>query len=221
MRSFKEMLSFLKRNKLVIAKTVLLILHLVGLLGLYFSISRPIFQTLTPVHLLVVTGILISFHKDFNLGFWLFGIFAFTVGMVSEIIGVKTGLIFGEYAYGQVLGFQVLGVPLIIGINWFLLVYLTGGILNKHIKNDILAAICSSILMVLMDVVLEPVAVKLDFWQWELNHIPLSNFAGWFLIAFIIQLTYRKTTFDKRNKLNLFIFINLILFFSILAIILE
>lgn len=221
MSSFIEMLSLFRKNKLVLAKTAIVILHLVGLLGLYFPTSRPIFQSLTPVHLLVVTGILLSFHNDFNLRFWLFGFFAFALGMVSEIVGVKTGLIFGEYTYGQVLGIQVLGVPLIIGINWFLLVYLTGGILNKLIKNDILAAIASSLLMVLMDVVLEPVAVKLDFWQWENNYIPLSNFAGWFLIAFIIQLTYRKTIFEKRNQLNLFIFINLILFFSILAIILE
>lgn len=221
MSSHTEMQYFFKQNKLVIAKIVISILHLVGLIGLYLPLSRSVFQGLTPLHLLIVTGLLLSFHNDFNLRFWLFALFAFTVGMLSEIIGVKTGLIFGDYTYGPVLGPQIFGVPLIIGINWFLLVYLTGGIFSGLIKNDILAALLSSTLMVLMDMVLEPVAVKLDFWQWEQEDIPLSNFAGWFLIAFIIQITYRKIKFKKKNPLNVFIFINLILFFFILAIILE
>ncbi|WP_245802898.1 carotenoid biosynthesis protein [Cyclobacterium lianum] len=200
---------------------VVLILHLVGLFGLSVPQFRPYFQYLTPFHLLAVTGILLSFHTDFNRRFIFFALFAFTVGMVSEIIGVKTGLIFGEYNYGPVLGPRLMGVPLIIGLNWFLLVYLTGGILHGWIKSDFLAGAASSLLMVVMDLILEPVAVALDFWEWERNDIPLSNFAGWFFIAFIIQLAYRKTSFGKKNPLNVFIFVNLMLFFSILAIILD
>ena len=41
----------------------------------------------------------------------------FLVGMLSEIIGVKYGFIFGEYSYGNALGIKFMGVPLIIGIK--------------------------------------------------------------------------------------------------------
>jgi putative membrane protein len=35
-----------------------------------------------------------------------------------EVVGVKTGLIFGEYKYGSTLGIKLFEVPLIIGFNW-------------------------------------------------------------------------------------------------------
>jgi putative membrane protein len=74
--------------------------------------------------------------------------------------------------------------------------------------------------MVAMDFNLEPVAIKLDFWQWESETIPISNYLSWFLIAFVIQMLYRKLAFAKENKLTFFVFLNLLLFFFLLAIIL-
>lgn len=209
-----------KNNYQLSAKIIILVLHLVGILGLFFNFSRPLFQWMTPFHLLTITAILLFFHRDWSPRFWVFAGFAFSVGMVSEIVGVKTGLIFGEYQYGTVLGPGLFGVPLMIGVNWFLLVYLTGGVFNNKISNDFLAATAGALLMVLMDLNLEPVAVKLEFWEWENQKIPLSNYLGWFAIAFVIQLCYRKLNFKKENPVTLFILINLILFFAILSFIL-
>lgn len=215
-----ELPGYIERNKLVIAKTVVLILHVVGIVGLSWEASRPFFQLVTPLHLLLVTTILLYFHIGYNRWFILFAVSAFGIGMITEIIGVNTGLIFGDYSYGPVLGPKIMGVPLLIGVNWFLMVYLTGGVFYRKIKNDLLAALAGAALMVVMDLNLEPVAIVLDFWQWEMQFIPLSNYVSWFLIAFIIQLIYRKSPFKKDNKLNFFIFINLLLFFFVLAIIL-
>lgn len=209
-----------KNNYQLPVKFVVVILHLVGMVGLFWDFTRPFFQFMTPFHLLTITAILLFFHRDWGPQFWIFAAFAFTVGMASEIVGVKTGLVFGEYQYGTVLGPSFFGVPLMIGVNWFLLVYLTGGVFNHKIGNDFLGAAASALLMVLMDLNLEPVAVKLEFWEWENQEIPLSNYVGWFVIAFIIQLCYRKLKFKKENPVNLFILINLILFFAILSFIL-
>lgn len=215
-----ELPGFVKRNKLAIAKTIILILHLVGIGGLYWESSRPFFQLVTPLHLLLVTSILLYFHEAYNRWFILFVLSAFGIGMITEIIGVNTGLIFGDYSYGPVLGPKLMGVPLLIGVNWFLMVYLTGGVLYRRIGNDFLAAFAGAALMVVMDLNLEPVAVALNFWQWESSAIPFSNYLSWFLIALIIQLIFRKSPFHKENKLNFFLFINLLLFFFVLAIIL-
>lgn len=210
----------IKNHKVTIAKGVVLILHLVGIAGLYWEASRPFFQLITPLHLVLVTGLLLVFHTGFNRHFLVFAFNAFAIGMVTEIVGVNTGLIFGEYHYGPVLGPKILGVPVMIGVNWFLMVYVTGGVWYRILENDILAALAGAVLMVAMDLSMEPVAIKLDFWQWETGGIPLSNYLSWFFIAFVIQMLYRKLTFPRDNKLNFFVFINLLLFFFVLAIIL-
>jgi len=210
----------IKKNRVTVAKTVVLILHLVGIGGLYWEASRPLFQLVTPLHLVLVTGLLLAFHRGYNRYFLVFAFSAFTIGMVTEIIGVNTGLIFGDYSYGSVLGPKILGVPLMIGVNWFLMVYVTAGIWHRIIGNDFLAALAGAALMVAMDFNLEPVAIKLDFWQWESATIPFSNYISWFLIAFVIQVLYRKLNFAKENVLTFFVFLNLLLFFFLLAIIL-
>ena len=220
MSSYIEKSAFFKVDKSQAAKFIITLLHFVGIIGLYWEKSRPLFQVITPFHLLTVTGILLYFHRDFNKGFFGFFLFAFLTGMITEIIGVNTGLLFGDYSYSAVLGIKLYGVPLLIGLNWFLLVYLTGGIFHSLIKNDIFASIAGAALMVLLDLSLEIVAVALNFWQWHADTIPLSNYFTWFLIALVIQFVYRKIHFVKENKLHLVVFINLLVFFTILAIIL-
>lgn len=220
MSSYIEKPAFFKVDKSQAAKFIVSILHFVGIIGLYWEKSRPLFLLITPFHLLTVTVILLYFHKDFNKGFFGFFLFAFLTGMITEIIGVSTGLLFGDYSYSSVLGIKMYGVPLLIGLNWFLLVYLTGGIFNNLIKNDIFASLSGAALMVLLDLSLEIVAVALNFWQWHTDHIPLSNYITWFLIAFVIQFVYRKVNFIKENKLLLVVFFNLLVFFTILALIL-
>ena len=41
--------------------------------------------------------------------------------------------------------------------------------------------------MVLIDVIIEPLSGNLDFWYWEMNTIPLSNYRDWFLVAVLNQ----------------------------------
>ena len=40
-----------------------------------------------------------------------------------ELIGVQTVLLFGNYTYGDYLGFKVLGTPFIIGLLWFIVTF--------------------------------------------------------------------------------------------------
>ena len=54
-------------------------------------------------------------------------------------------------------------------------------------------------LMVGLDFLIEPVAISLDFWSWEYDIIPLQNYIGWFVIAFILQLIFLNVL-DKAEK---------------------
>ena len=86
-------------------------------------------------------------------------ILAFTLGMLVEILGVNYGLIFGSYSYGENLGVKILGVPVLIGANWVMLSFITGAMGDALFRNNkLLAAISGAVLMVLIDLVIEPVA---------------------------------------------------------------
>jgi uncharacterized membrane protein len=210
----------LKKRKVIIFQLIISIVYLVGLIGMSIEDVRPYFQILTPFHLLLNFGILLYFHKEWNKDFWIFLAIGFTLGYGSEVLGVHTGFPFGNYAYGPVLGFQILEVPLMIGVNWLILVYTTGNLFANKIDNDWLAAGLAALAMMLIDVLIEPVAVALDFWDWENGLIPVSNFIGWLGVAFLIQLFYRKLKFNKENTISWFLLFNLITFFALLNFIL-
>jgi len=202
-----------------IFKFIIAIIYLVGIIGMALPILRPYFQMLTPFHLILSTVILLLFHQEWSRSFYIFAVLSFLIGFGAEVIGVQTGLIFGDYTYGTVLGLKVLGVPLMIGVNWFLLVYITG-VSCLTIKNDFLAAMSSALIMVILDFLIEPVAITLNFWTWHSEDIPLSNYVGWLAVAFLIQLIYRKSNFRKDNPIAIFLLISLAAFFGILAVIL-
>ncbi|WP_051113364.1 carotenoid biosynthesis protein [Lunatimonas lonarensis] len=196
------------------------IFHVVGIVGLYLEVSRPLFQLLTPFHLLMCAGILLYFHTDWSRSFWMFLLASFGIGMIAEIVGVQTGLLFGDYSYGPVLGLKLAGVPLIIGINWFILAYASGQLAANWIKSPLIAAAAASLLMVVLDFVIEPVAITLDFWNWQGGEIPLGNYIGWFLVAFLIQLIYQNLPLVRENQISTYLLLNLFLFFAILIFLL-
>ncbi|MBT0812553.1 carotenoid biosynthesis protein [Litoribacter ruber] len=201
-------------------KIITVLLYGVGIIGMSIPDLRPIFQFLTPFHLAISTFSLLLFHAGWNKNFIVFAIGTFLIGFLAEVLGVQTGILFGEYIYGPVLGIQLWGVPLMIGVNWFLLTYLTGNLAERYIANDFLAALGAAFMMVGLDILIEPVAVALDFWQWEGGVIPISNYLGWLGVAFLLQLFYKKAQFPKQNPLAMTLLLAMTFFFGVLAIIL-
>lgn len=212
----QEISSVFQSKKLLTAKVLVAAIYLVGIIGLSLPEYRDLFLMLTPYQLLLSMFILLSFHKGWTDSFPIFGAAAFWLGFGSEIIGIHTGYLYGDYVYGPTLGPQLWEVPLVIGVNWFLLVYLTGAIFNSSVENDYFAALLGAAAMTALDYIMEPVAVAMDMWYWKFEIIPWSNYIGWFGVAFIIHLIYRKVTFIKENAIAVWMLICMILFFTIL-----
>lgn len=206
---------------LTIAKIIVVALHLVGIIGLSLPEYRWLFLMLTPFQLLSSMVLILVFHRGWNDAFPIFAAAAFWIGFGSELIGIHTGYLYGDYVYGASLGPKLWDVPIVIGVNWFVLVYLTGTVFHKSIPNDYYAAFLGAVSMTALDYVMEPVAVALDFWSWKFDIIPAENYLGWFAVAFLIHLIYRKTKFEKENRLAAFLLVALILFFGILNFTLE
>ncbi|MDI1321573.1 MAG: carotenoid biosynthesis protein [Algoriphagus sp.] len=206
---------------LTIAKIIVVALHLVGIIGLSLPEYRWLFLMLTPFQLLSSMILILIFHRGWNDAFPIFAAAAFWLGFGSELIGIHTGYLYGDYVYGVSLGPKLWDVPIVIGVNWFILVYLTGAVFHKSIPNDYYGAFLGAVSMTALDYVMEPVAVALDFWSWKFDIIPPENYLGWFLVSFLIHLIYRKAKFEKENRLAPILLVCLILFFGILNLTLK
>lgn len=179
-------------NKNYIAVALLVIFYLVGIFGLSNSDWQSKFLSLTPFNLLLTLGIFFWANGHINQSMINSFIITFIIGYGVEVAGVHTGVLFGNYQYGAALGLKLFEVPLMIGVNWFLLAIASSGIAEKVIKNSYARIFLASLLMVLLDVLIEPVAIQLDFWSWENGIIPLQNFVMWFITATVIQLILSK-----------------------------
>ncbi len=178
-------------------------------------------------------GLILFTHKGFNKWFVLFTLVAIVGGIGLEMIGTSTGWLFGKYRYGTALGFAVKNVPLIIGVNWFIVIYCVGMTINT-LLNKILERITpkseakptlktlsiivdGATLALLFDYLMEPIAVKLGYWQWLGDgHIPFYNYLCWFVISGLLLTVFQFSPFKKRNKFAVNLLLIQSLFFLLL-----
>lgn len=201
-----------KNRKAFISIIVLIIIHTVGVAG-FLTDYQGIFKQATFFHLLITAGILLYNHKNWNRYFLLFMVIAFSVGFLIEVLGVATGVIFGDYEYGPTLGIKIMNVPLIIGVNWLMLVYLVGVMLNRLQANIWLKSIIGGGLLVFLDVFIEPVAMHLDFWSWENQQVPVLNYIAWFVVGSFLVFVFNAVKFKKSNPVAVPMFIIYLSFF--------
>lgn len=190
------------------------LMHLAGFLGAQIPNFAPLFRALTPFHLTTCLVLLLLFHQSWNFAAAAYCVLAFLAGFVIEAIGVHTGLIFGTYQYGATLGYKVLEVPLLIGANWLILTYCAGILADRLVLPLVGKAACAAALVTVLDVLIEPVAMKSDFWSWKNNTVPLQNYVAWYLIAWVLLVVFYYLPFNKKNQLAPLLFISQFLFFA-------
>lgn len=199
-----------KKRRFKFAVGLLISLHFFGLLGMHLPIMDELLQqltpfesflSLTPLNLILTAFLLFYFHEDWNTSFLLFFIFTFLIGFIVEVLGVKTGVVFGEYYYGEILGFKLAEVPILIGVNWLVLAYATGILSRKITSNFWVSVSLGAAMMTTLDWIIEPVAIQLGFWTWTHGDIPLLNFCAWFVISWVICALFMKLKFQKENKM--------------------
>lgn len=174
-------------KKVKIATGIVTLFYVSGFIGMAIPESRDWFLTLTPLNLLVTAGLYLWANDSYDRNIVLSFVTIFLIGFFVEVVGVKTGLLFGTYKYGAPLGWKLWEVPLTIGINWFLLALSSYAICKSVVKNNLLVILFASLIMTLVDVLIEPVAIALDFWSWELVKPPLQNYAMWFMVSAVIH----------------------------------
>ena len=195
----------------------LIVLHVAGAIGLSIEYSRDIFLSLVPYNL-TLTFLLCFFYVSFKKYFWPIFLLVL-IGFFIELIGVKTGFLFGEYSYGDGLGCKFLEVPLVIGLNWSILCLSFFSIFSVFIKKEYLLLILSSISMVLLDFIIEPVAIEFSFWSWSSISIPVQNYIMWFVISSLMHYILIYYRVKIHYKLGLYVVLSQLFFFIYLFLV--
>lgn len=207
------------RYKQVLLIGLLIIFYTVGVVGLSIEEYRSNFLSLSFFNLALSFALLLMGRNLQSLQLYVFIFFAFVVGVGVELIGVHTGYLFGDYAYGESLGVKFYDVPIIIGINWGMLVIISASVAQRFQMNKFLQAVVASLFMLLLDVLIEPVAVESDYWTWEGDVIPLFNFVCWFGVALLLQFVYFGLNLAEKNKVATALYCIQFMFFLILNIV--
>ncbi len=189
--------------------------NIFGSILLFFDPLRQSVLNLTPIHLFGMFILFLWANSYFSIKLIKAIIVIYFIGVLAEVIGVRYNIIFGNYYYGNSLGPQVFEVPLIIGFNWLTLSFATYGVSSYFFRNKTVIIVFASILMVLTDYIIEPMAGALDFWYWVGGNIPIQNYVGWFFVSLIIHTILVKMNFKFNIKLCLALLLSQILFFVI------
>ena len=206
----------MKINKTYFSIFLIWLVHISGLLGLLFY-DFIFFASFTPINLFLTSLLLMVNQIKLQSRELLCIILIFWTGILVEFLGVNYGLLFGEYSYGKNLGPRLYGVPILIGMNWVILTTISGSISNYISKGSkILSIVLGSILMLVIDFFIEPVAPMLDFWEFKNSIVPLSNYTGWLITGFFTQFLYQYIFKEKELKFSLNLYLAIFVFFLFL-----
>jgi bisanhydrobacterioruberin hydratase len=221
------------KSKNNIATAIAVLFHITGLLGMLLG-NTSFFAQLTAMNMLLMFVLILYTHGVDHWSFYFFIVFCAVTGYVVEYAGVHTGLLFGDYEYGNTLGIKYKGIPLIIGINWFIMVYCCGvsiyaltALAKKRLLPEQRSAyakwsiasviIDGALLATFFDWIMEPVAVYLHFWKWNADgEIPMLNYISWFVVSCCLLIVFTVGRFKKASKFAIHLLLIEFMFFLLL-----
>ncbi|MFN6943926.1 MAG: carotenoid biosynthesis protein [Cytophagaceae bacterium] len=194
---------------------LLIAMYSAGFIGLNIPAVKHLFLTLTPFNLLVSFFIILYWYEVRSVKFYLLSAFVFISAYLIEVLGVHTQLIFGSYSYGSAFGLKLFEVPLLIGINWLMLIFCTASIAERWLKGQakIVKIAFAAFLMILLDFFIEPIAGAYDFWYWAEGIIPHRNFIAWFFISALYHTLFFSMPLRRYNYMAEVIYFCQIIFF--------
>jgi putative membrane protein len=206
-------------RKIAVSVAVIILFHVVGLVGFFVPALTPLFLKLVPFHLLLMLLVILVNHYRLSDRFWAFALLIFCLGILAEWIGVHKNWLFGRYQYGRTLGVKVADIPLMIGVNWLMLVYAAGVLMQRfRLKSMLFRILIGAALLVLLDILIEPVAIKFDYWTWINHSIPLKNYLCWFGVSAAFLWIFESFKFKTQSIVAPILLLVQFIFFLLLQI---
>lgn len=122
-----------------------------------------------------------------------------------ETLSIKTGFPYSKFEYEDLMGLKLLNiVPWSVFFVWPTLVICAISLSGHIFKNERTIFFVSIALLLLLDLVFDPAATRLGFWQWQNSGIyfgvPLTNYFGWILSSLLsVAVVFR---LSKNNVLS-------------------
>ena len=115
-------------------------------------------------------------------------------GLLAEVVGVRTSVPFGEYAYTGGLGPEAFDVPLVVPLAWVMMTYPALLVGRRLTSTRWARVLVGAWALASWDVFLDPQMVDAGHWAWAdptpglpgVSGVPLTNFAGWLLVALVL-----------------------------------
>lgn len=169
---------------------------------------------------LATAGLVVLLGDGTRTGALRLGAVALT-GFAVEAVGVRAGVPFGDYAYNGLLRPELLGVPVVIGLAWMVLVAFASDFAARLRLRPWRAAALAAILTTATDLVIDPLAAnRLGYWTWAQGGlyygIPFTNFVGWFFTALLACRVLG--TRGRTNFCAAFVGTAIVLFFALNAL---
>lgn len=103
----------------------------------------------------------------------------------------------GSYFYNPDFILNILHTPLFVILSWGIILYTSREIIESFTKKRVAQIFLIPLITVLIDFLIEPVAVKLNLWTWVgfenislYGSIAPANFIGWLGVSFGFVYTY-------------------------------
>ena len=109
-------------------------------------------------------------------------------GLAVEALGTHYGVPFGSYAYGDSLGWTMLGVPVVIPLAWTMMAYPALLVGRRITRHPLAGPLVAGWALAAWDLFLDPQMVAAGHWVWStagpsLTGIPVTNYLGWLATA--------------------------------------
>ncbi|MCA9380449.1 carotenoid biosynthesis protein [Candidatus Dojkabacteria bacterium] len=196
------LLIFLTKDLSIFPIMLQIVLFLLGSTGFYLLYKSTNFKT--TISIFIILGL---------------------YGLFIEATSIRTGFPYSRFEYSDLMGYKISNVvPYTVFLIWPTLVISAYSLSEFITKNRMNKIIVTTILLLLLDLVFDPVATSLGFWMWDKSGIyygvPALNFVGWIfsslVSAFIVNLFLKKHSLD--NKYLILIYIGNLLLWTFLCI---
>jgi putative membrane protein len=179
-----------------------IVLIALGCVGFYFLFKSTNFKTAFALFLII-------------------GIY----GLIIETVSIKTGFPYSRFNYSDMMGYKIADiVPYSVFLIWPTLVISAYSLSEFISSKGISKIVITTVLLLLLDLVFDPVATKLGFWIWKdpgvYYGVPFLNFIGWIFSA-VVSSSLAYFILAKKsieNKYLILIYIGNLLLWSFLSI---
>ena len=181
------------------------VLFALGAVGHALPESSSAMRVATPEFLLLASVLVLTpavITGGWRFVLWAGGAFVFV--HLVDAAGVVSPTVFGDFEFGPHLGWTWGGVPLLVTLNWILVmngaICLAGRLVPpvaERLRKPTIMLL-AGVIAVGFDWILEPAAIRLDYWHWTNSATPP---AGNFLAIFAFALIF--TAVHPRHLRNL------------------